>query len=241
MTAAAPIPRSTQRTMPRSNELGTKREIARLYVGRGSAQVLLVATAVLTTTRLAIGGFERGDAPVVLVTIAITGTVEWIIHKHLLHAPEDSWTSRTLDTGSGHRRHHLDPTDIEWLMLRGSDAGVFVIAFGAVTAAWSIPLMWIIGSPVFGPFVTAWACAAIGLGHYEWVHLMVHSSYRPRTPYYRRLARNHRRHHYRNEGYWLGVTANSGDRLLGTYPKLPTDVPISGTARDLSAARGEPS
>ena len=225
---------------PRSNELGTKREIARLIVGRGSAQVLLTSTAVLILARLAIGGFGPGDLVVIVITIAIAGTVEWIIHRHLLHAPEDSWTSRTLDTGSGHRRHHLDPTDIDWLLLRGIDAAVFVVAFGAITAAWSITLMWILGQPMLGPFVTAWACVAIGLSHYEWVHLMVHTTYRPRTRYYRRIARNHRRHHYRNEYYWLGVTTNSGDRLLGTYPKQATDVPVSGTAKHLTDAESGP-
>mgnify|MGYP003117640276 CR=1 FL=1 len=221
---------------PRSNELGTKREIARLFVRRGSAQVLLTATVALVVARLAILGFGLGDAAVIAVTVAIAGTVEWIIHLHLLHAPEDSWTSRTLDTGSGHRRHHLDPTDIDWLLLRGVDAAVFVVAFGVVTAAWSFPLMWISGWPMLGPFLTAWACVAIGLLHYEWVHLMVHTVYRPRTRYYRRIARNHRRHHYRNEHYWLGVTTNSGDRLFGTYPKQATDVPVSGTAKHLADA-----
>jgi hypothetical protein len=227
---------ATDQRALRSSELGTKRAVAAEFLGRGSARVLLTAAAVLVAARLSIGGFGRGDVLAVAVTISITGTVEWIIHKHLLHAPEDSWTSRRLDTGSGHRRHHLDPTDIDWLLLRGIDASVFVAAFGAVTAAWTVPLMLITGSALLGPFVTAWACAAIGLGHYEWVHLLVHTTYRPRTRYYRRLARNHRRHHYRNEGYWLGVTANSGDRLLRTYPKQPGDVPISATARDLGAA-----
>lgn len=225
---------------PRSNELATKREIARLFVSRGSAQVLLVAATALVVARLAIGGFGIGDAVVLAITVAIAGTVEWIIHLHLLHAPEDSWTSRTLDTGSGHRRHHLDPTDIDWLLLRGVDAAVFVVAFGAVTAAWSIPLMWIVDWPMLGPFVTAWACVAIGLIHYEWVHLMVHTTYRPRTRYYRRIARNHRRHHYRNEHYWLGVTTNSGDRLFGTYPKQAADVRVSGTAKHLAGTDTTP-
>jgi hypothetical protein len=220
----------------RADRLGTKREIAGVYVRRGSARVLIVATLLLGTARLAVGGFGRGDAIALGVTIAITGTVEWVIHRFLLHAPEDAWTSRTLGTGAGHRRHHLDPPDIEWLMLRGVDAAVFVTAFGAVTAAWSLPLMWVSGSALLGPFLTAWTLAAIGLAHYEWVHLMVHTRYRPRTRYYRRLARNHRLHHYRNERYWLGVTSNSGDRLLRTYPRHKVDVPLSDTARTLGAS-----
>ena len=221
-------------TIPRSDELSTRREVARLFAGRGSAQVLLAAAAVLGVARLAIGGFGRGDLVVIVITIAITGTVEWIIHRHLLHAPEDSWTSRTLGTGSGHRRHHLDPTDVEWLVLRGTDAAVFVVAFGAVTAAWSVPLMWLTGSAVLGPFLTAWTSAALGLAHYEWVHLLVHTRYLCTSRYYARLARNHRLHHFRNEGYWLGVTSNSGDRLMRTYPRHKTDVPLSDTARTLA-------
>ncbi len=218
----------------RADQLRTKRETAAVYLRRGSAQVLVVAALALGTARLAVGGVGRGDVIVLAVTIAITGTVEWIIHKFLLHAPENAWTSRTLGTGSGHRQHHLDPPDIDWLMLRGVDAAAFITAFGAVTAAWSLPLMRITSSALLGPFLTAWTLAAIGLAHYEWVHLLVHTRYRPRTRYYRRLARNHRLHHFRNERYWLGVTANSGDRLLGTYPRHASDIPLSDTARTLA-------
>ncbi|MFW2332205.1 sterol desaturase family protein [Ilumatobacter sp.] len=218
----------------RADDLRTKREIARVYVARGSARVLITAAIVLGAVRLAVAGFDRGDLLVAVVTVAITGTVEWIIHRFLLHAADDAWTSRTLGTGTGHRRHHLDPPDIDWLMLRGVDAAVFITAFGAVTAAWTIPLMWLTRSAQLGPFLTAWTLAAIGLAHYEWVHLMVHTRYRPRTRYYRRLASNHRLHHYRNEHFWLGVTTNTGDRLLRTYPNEKTDVPLSDTARTLA-------
>jgi hypothetical protein len=218
----------------RSSDLTTKRAIVALFAGRRSAQVLAGAFATLAVARVALGGPPgRGDVIVIAVTIAITGTVEWVIHKYLLHAPLDSWATRTLGTGSGHHRHHLDPTDIEWLLLRGLDAGVFVTAFGAFTAMWAVPLLWITGSSIVGGFLTAWAVAAAGLIHYEWVHLMVHTRYRPRTRFYKALARNHRLHHFRNERYWLGVTSNTGDRLLGTLPKHKSDVPLSDTARTL--------
>lgn len=217
----------------RSSDLATKREIAAVYLRRGSAQVLIAAAVILGTVRIVVGDFGRGDLIALAATIAMTGSVEWIIHKFLLHADDDSWTSRRLGTGIGHKQHHLDPTELEWLLLRGVDAAVFITAFGAVTAAWSVPLMWITGSSLLGGFLTAWTLAAIGLAHYEWVHLMVHTRYRPRSRYYRRLARNHRLHHFRNENYWLGVTSNSGDRLMRTYPKQKSDVPMSDTARTL--------
>lgn len=221
-------------TQVRANDLATKGDILRLFAGRSSARVLAAAFVTLAVARVALGGpVGRGDIIVVVVTLAITGSVEWIIHRYLLHAPLDSWTTRTLGTGSGHHHHHLDPTDIDWLLLRGVDAGVFVMAFGLVTAAWSVPLMYITGSSVVAGFLTAWAFAAAGLVHYEWVHLMVHTRYRPRTRFYRTLARRHRLHHFRNEHYWLGVTSNTGDRLFGTLPNHTTDVELSDTARNL--------
>lgn len=217
----------------RSTDLATKREIWRFLVTRPSARALGVAIIVLGAARVVVGGYGRGDVIAIVATLAMTGTVEWIIHKYLLHAPLDSWATRKLGTGTGHHRHHLDPTDPEWLLLGGLDAAVFVTMFGAVTAAWSVPLMWITDSSILGGFLTAWLCAAIGLFHYEFVHLMVHTRYRPRTRFYKGLARHHRLHHYRNEHSWLGVTSNTGDRLLRTLPKHKTDVPLSDTARTL--------
>jgi hypothetical protein len=229
---------SRRREIPsRANELRTKRETFTVYVRRGSAQVLFAVVAALAFARVLVGGFGRGDLLVLAVTIAITGSVEWVIHKLLLHASPDAWTSRTLGTGAGHREHHLDPPAIDWLMLRGVDAAVFVVAFGAITAMWTVPLMVLSGSALFGPFLTAWMLAALGLAHYEWVHLLVHTRYRPRTRYYRRLARHHRLHHFRNEHYWLGVTSTTGDLLMRTRPRHAGDVPVSDTARTLDAVQ----
>ena len=226
MTAPAATP-------VRADDLTDRRRVAATYFGSGSARVLLVAAVGLTVARFAVGEFGRGDLIVLLATAVIAGPVEWTIHRFLLHAPPASWTSRVLGTGLRHREHHLDPPAIDWLMLRGVDACVFVVAFGAVTAAWTLPLLALSGSALLGPYLTAWALAAIGLAHYEWVHLLVHSRHRCRNRYYARLARNHRRHHYRNERYWLGVTTNSGDRLLGTYPAATAAVEHSETARTL--------
>ena len=68
--------------------------------------------------------------------------------------------------------------------------------------------------------------------HYEWVHFLVHTRYRPRSARYEKLWRNHRLHHFKNEHYWYGVTMLSGDRLLGTAPDRDA-VPTSPTARTL--------
>jgi len=193
-----------------------------------------VATTVFVG-RLVVGDLAFGDLVVVAATAIAIGPVEWMIHRFLLHADDTAWTSRRLGTGSGHRRHHIDPPDLDWLLLAWTDAAVFIAAFGILTAMWTVPLAGLIGSSGLGVFLTALACAAVALLHYEWVHLLVHTRYRCRTPYYRRLALNHRLHHFRNEAYWLGVTTNAGDRLLRTYPAAKGDVPLTETTRTLSS------
>ena len=74
--------------------------------------------------------------------------------------------------------------------------------------------------------------------HYEWVHFLCHTRVPPRTRDYQRLVRNHRRHHFKNEHDWFGVTRLGGDRLLGTGPALGA-VPTSPTARSLEGVRAE--
>ena len=224
----------TVSTTSRADEVSTRRDALGVLARSGSGRVLAAFALALVVARLAVGGFGWYDVLVVAGTLALTGPVEWVIHLFLLHAPEDAWTSRVLGTGTGHRQHHLDPPELQWLLLRGIDAAVFTSAFAAFVAAWVLPAMWLTGGPLLGPFLTGWAFAAIGLLHYEWVHLLVHTRYRPTSRYYARLARNHRLHHFRNERYWLGVTTNSGDRLLRTYPKHKRDVPLSDTARTLT-------
>ena len=224
--------------MVRSDELRTKGDLATTFFSQGSPRVVTVAVALAAVVRLFVGEWGWADAFVVVVTLAAVGIVEWMLHLHLLHASETSWTSRRLGTGTGHRLHHLDPPDLEWLLLRRADAAVFSVLIAIGTCLWVIPTMavagtWIGSGGMVAPVLTAILVAFLALGHYEWTHLLEHSRFRPRTRYYRRLVRNHRLHHYRNEHYWLGITSNLGDRVLATYPADKTDVPLSDTARTL--------
>ncbi len=225
----------------RSDTLTTKRATLRAFAGEGSAQVIAAAVAVVLVARVLVGGWAWADLVMVGVTIVLVGPVEWVIHVYLLHADDSSWASRTLGTGVGHREHHLDPPAIEWLLLGGSAAGQYVVAIAMFTAGWSVSAAWVFGLVVdggslVGAMLTALLAAYLALGHYEWTHLLVHTRYRPQTRYYARLARNHRLHHFRNEGYWLGVTTNTGDRLMRTLPRDRSDVPLSPTARTLAGS-----
>ncbi len=225
--------------MRRADELRTKGDLVRTFLSQGSPRVLVAAPTAVLAARLLVGGWGWVDALVVALTALAVGPVEWLLHLRLLHADDDAWTTRTLGTGHGHRRHHLDPPDIEWLLLRGRDAIVYTSAIALASVLWVVPATLVLGAlapgvGVLGPLLTAITCAYLALAHYEWTHLLEHSRYRPRTRYYRRLVRNHRLHHFRNERHWLGVTSNLGDRMMGTMPAHPGDVPLSDTARTLS-------
>lgn len=221
----------------RTDALRTKRDTWRTFRGSPSGRVLSVAVVVLAAVRVVVGEWGWHDVAVLAVLAVMVGPFEWVVHKYLLHASPDAWTSRRLGTGSGHRQHHLDPPELRWVLLPGADAAIFLAVLMVFGALWASPVALVVGGAAFGPavasVVTAWLLSALALAHYEWVHLLVHTSYRPRRRFYARLARNHRWHHYRNEEHWLGVTSNLGDRLLGTYHATAGAVPVSGTARTL--------
>jgi hypothetical protein len=218
----------------RSDSLRTKREVFAVFVNQRSPQILLAGTAIVAIVRVAIGGWSIVDLGIVALTMVLTGPVEWVLHLVLLHAPADSIRMQRFGTGTGHRQHHLDPNDVGFILLRGVDAFTFQLMIAASTAAWLPLSLWLLGLQVLGPSVTGVLASFVALAHYEWVHLLVHTRYRSKTRFYKRLTANHRLHHYRNERYWLGVTSNVGDRLLRSYPQHKSDVPLSETARRLS-------
>lgn len=221
-------------TEARSDQLTTFGDVARTYIGHRSPQVIWTGVAIALVVRLFVGGFGWADVAVIGATALLTGLVEWVLHLFLLHAPDDSKRMTKFGTGSGHREHHLDPTNVGWLMLAPADAFIFLLMLIAWTAAWSVPVLALMSAPLLATYLTALLAAYVTLAHYEWTHLLVHTRYRPKSRYYKRLTANHRYHHYRNEHYWLGVTSNLGDRVLRTLPKDKADVPLSDTARTLS-------
>ncbi|MFK7917677.1 MAG: sterol desaturase family protein [Ilumatobacter sp.] len=222
-------------TIERADALSTKRATLRVFATRGSAQVFVTVAVAAVVVRSTAEAPNFADLTVVVVTLTAIGPVEWIIHRWVLHGSPHSWMSRRLGTGTGHRQHHVDPPALDFLLLAGTDAAVFMSLFLVASGAWALPLAAVLGAGALSTYATAVACAAVGLAHYEWVHLLVHTRYRCRSGYYARLARNHRLHHFRNEDYWLGVTTNSGDRVLGTYPSNKSEVELSDTARTLGS------
>jgi hypothetical protein len=200
---------------------------AREFLRHASPRILFGLAAAAATARLALGGFGAGDLAIVAGLLLFWPLQEWLIHVFILHyEPRELW-GRRLDfhVPRMHRAHHRDPWRLElvFIPLQAYLFAPLVIAGLALL--------------LFSPRLAFTGLAlyfALAL-HYEWVHYLVHTRYKPKSRLYERLWRNHRLHHFKNEHYWYGVTMLSGDRLLGTAPARDA-VPTSPTARTLGQA-----
>ncbi|MBX7078101.1 MAG: sterol desaturase family protein [Nannocystaceae bacterium] len=209
---------------PRAPNLSMRDAIA-YFVRRPSAITLAVLLAAAVTVRAWLGDFQVWDALVAVTLVVAHPMTEWLIHVEILHFRPQRWFGRTVDlpVARDHRAHHADPHEPRWWFIpMGSLARAFV---ALVTLAWLL-------MPTV-PLATTVVATMLGLGLvYEWTHYICHSSWRPRSNFYRTLWKLHRLHHFKNENYWMGVTGHVGDRLLGTMPD-PRTVETSATCRNL--------
>jgi sterol desaturase/sphingolipid hydroxylase (fatty acid hydroxylase superfamily) len=208
-------------TMPRrvsAQSLRTKRAAARELLHHGSPYVLVVVIAACVAARTRAGGPIGMQDGVALVAVLLARPfVEWGLHRIVLHGPARTIAGRTVDPGASHRGHHQEPDDVAGALLGTPYAIADSLAIVAATAAVGAGFVPFTGTYPFAGVMAAAAAAGAGLLWYEWAHLLFHTGYRPRTSWFRRLRTNHRRHHYRDERRWLGVTSMIVDRLAGTH------------------------
>jgi hypothetical protein len=198
-----------------------------IFTRRRSPRLFAVALVALVIARLAVGGIGGWDLGLLLALAAIQPFSEWVIHVGILHWRPKRWLGINIDTylSWSHREHHKKPHDERWwfIPLRSGIAG-YVLIGG--TAAMLMPS--------FGLWLTGVLSATVLAFIYEWTHYLCHTSYRPRSRWFQRLARHHRWHHFKNEHYWMGVSRHLGDWVLGTNPDVH-EVETSPTCRDLLA------
>jgi hypothetical protein len=233
--SSEPVPASYHAAITsKRTELTSLSACWREFMSHFSARGVLAALAIVLGLRIYVGDWSWRDALPVVVLFAAQPFVEWVIHKYLLHLPPIRIFGRQIELYGSiqHRNHHLAPSDLDRVLLKP----VEVISFVAQIAILVPLLTWAIVAPLGGPVLslalTAVTLAYLGLFRYEWSHFLIHTPYVPRTRWYRVTWRNHRLHHFKHEGYWMGVTSNLGDRVLGTNPDQRT-VAKSPTARTL--------
>lgn len=200
-------------------------EALRVFYRHPTPWLLSLTIAIAFSIRVYLGGLSLWDLVIVLGLLGFWPVQEWLIHVFILHAKPRRIFGWTFDSYSArkHRAHHRDPLTIEILFipLRFLFLGIVLH-----TLAWNLLMP---NASLAFTGVTAYFVLTL---HYEWIHYLVHTRYKPKSARYQRLWRNHRLHHFKNEHYWFGVTMLGGDRLLGTAAPH-TQIPTSQTCRSL--------
>ena len=214
MEAPSVLDRSPTPTLGRS---------AREFTGFPSPWLIGGASLAATTARVVLGHWRWSELLIPAGILAAEPFTEWLIHVFLLHFRPRTIRGRRIDpfVARKHRMHHGDPKNLPLVFV---PVRVLVLAF-------SMPFYWLV-TPTWREALTGMVTGYAMLLTYEWTHFLIHSSYKPRSWYYRYIWRAHRLHHYRNERYWFGVTMHQADRILRTYPDKDA-VPLSATARTL--------
>ncbi len=208
----------------------------REFMTHFSPRAVLAALALALAARIYVGDWSWHDLLPPLALLAAQPFVEWVIHKYLLHLPPMHLFGRRVEFYGSiqHRTHHLDPADLDRVLLKPIEVISFIVQIAIVMVLIALAVAGPLGWPVLPLALTAIVFSYLGLLRYEFSHFLIHTPYVPRTRWYRTIWRNHRLHHFKHEGYWMGVSSSLGDRLLGTNPDQRT-IPKSLTARTLGA------
>jgi hypothetical protein len=218
----------------RRSDLTALRACWREFMTYFSPRCILFAGALALMARIYVGQWSWHDLLPPLALVAAQPFVEWVIHKYLLHLPPVQLLGRRIELYGSiqHRNHHLAPSELNRVLLKPIEVVSFVVQIAIVIALLTMAIAIPAGWPVLPLALTGVTFAYIGLVRYEWSHFLIHTPYVPKSRWYRSVWRNHRLHHFKHEGYWMGVSSNLGDRVLGTNPDQRT-IPKSPTARTL--------
>jgi Fatty acid hydroxylase superfamily len=201
--------------MPSLRTIRSTRDAARVFAGQPSPQIIGTGFAAMLAWRARDRRVDTTDAAIVAAIAASQGLHEWVIHRTLLHAPARTVAGHTIDTGAGHRAHHVDPDVLVDALLKPRDAAQFLPMIAAYVTAAGWPLRRNLAPR---HRLTAITAAFAGLFVYEWTHYLVHTGVRLRGRYLQRRRAQHRRHHFVDERNWLGITSATGDRVFRTLP-----------------------
>lgn len=204
---------------------GSFSEALRVFLRYPTPWIIALAVVVGWSGRIWLGNWTWWDGLVAGVILGFWPMQEWLIHVLVLHFKPFEIFGRRIDlhVAKKHRAHHNEPWRI---------ADVFIPTRTLLVSLPTATAVWFLVAPT-------WELAFGGLAFYstmtlvyEWVHFLVHTNYRPKTPILKRLRKNHRLHHFKHEQNWFGVTMLSGDRIMGTAP-APNEVETSETVDTL--------
>lgn len=200
-------------------------DVVRRFWSVPTAKVLVGMVVAMWGIRFAIGGWTWFDLAGAMIVVLGWPIVEWITHVFVLHSKPRKIFGFTYDSvfAQIHRSHHRHP----YHPVHGIVPVVSLVVYALIVPGFLFLLFrW--PRPA-----TMSACVVTMVLRYEFWHTLFHSSYKPRSAWFRHLRDHHLWHHFQHENYWYGVTSATGDILLGTNPD-PKAVGKSPTARTLN-------
>lgn len=197
------------------------------FLSFSSPRILVLNALALLAARLTLG-LDPGRSVLVDV-VAFVGvcvlwpTQEWVLHRWALHRKPTRWRGFVIDPvfARKHREHHRQPWIVETTMLPVR----LLVVLVPLQALWLLV-------PDVRLALTLAATYATWAVLYEWTHYLAHANWVPRSSYWRRIWKNHRLHHFKNEHHWFAFTVPYVDSWLGTDP-ADKDVEKSATVRTL--------
>lgn len=189
----------------------TKRAAAAFFVKQASPQILTLLSGAFLAARIALDRWRVGDAVIAAAIPLLWHLQERLLHEFVLHLRARRFLSWKFlkRISEHHRRHHLDPWRTATLFITTSAYLLTVPAvFGLLLAITRDVRITLTGS--FAYFFT--------LLCYEWTHCLIHTSYVPKSFWYRRRWWNHRLHHFKNSHHWFGITSPMWDLIFDSGP-----------------------
>jgi hypothetical protein len=192
-------------------ELRTKRDTLSFFVRQASPQILIILSITFFVSRVSLGGWRPTDGLAALAIPASWHIQERLLHEYLLHLRARRFLNWSLlkRISEHHRRHHLDPWRTATLFITTSAYLFNVPALVGVLLAITRDIRLTLTGSFAYVFTLLW---------YEWVHCLIHTSYAPRSAWYRRRWLNHRLHHFKDSRHWFGITSPMWDIVLGSRP-----------------------
>ena len=189
--------------------ISLKRAVLGFVRSRG-VQILIAGIVTCGAIRALVAEWSWWDVAIVAVSFAIWPFQEWFLHAYLLHMKPFMLFGRKIEPIfiKSHRIHHLDPWEPGSGLVSVYFATLFVLL---------LPIAWHFSLPLSQSLTGVVASLALVFA-YEWVHYLIHTTYKPKRSWYANLWRNHRLHHFKNEDYWYGVTTSVADVILHTHP-----------------------
>lgn len=215
------IEAETRRTRPSTRTLA---QVMGVFVRHRTPALILALASGAGALRLALGAIRASEAVLLLIVALYWPVQEWAAHRFILHLRPRTVCGVRVDPyfARRHRRHHQNPAHFPDVFLPvGVVVGAFAVFFAAV---WAVA-----GAALAASALTIVSLAAL---LYEWTHFLAHTDYPPRSAWARRIVRNHRLHHYRNEQRWFAFTVPYLDDWLSTGGEA-SQVPRSATTRTL--------